>query len=854
MPTEPSFPAPSRHRCPDCGGSLSGPRCTGCGLALTGDDAHAIWRIDQGLYQLTAQRRLVLARLRERSGPPTAEGARGAAPGGSLPPPPPPPFSPAPWPSTVPAGVAVPTLLLSLGTALIVVAAIVFAAVTWSRLGATVQGLALLALTAGAVLGTRALRRRGLTATAEAVSVVAVALLPVDVHALREVAQVFGLSSGPGGDALVYWCLAIWVVAGASWWLGRFSDTRAPRIIAAVAAQVPVPLYVVAHPVEGSAGQFLCLAQAAAALVVIRRAEQAAKGARRAAIVSAAVTWSFAAISAAGGAFDGGTTGRLAEAAVVAVAAGVAALVAALWADDAQVRSVASGTATGVVLAAAGIAISVAATEGAWWAAMAAACVAVLAVAVRVPRRWGDSPARVAAVVGAVLSLPLVEAALSALAAGLGVADQAWRHDPSTSSLTLAADTVDRIAPGHVVAHLVVVALAVVAVAHRIGAPAVRRALSLLAGVAVALAPTLVDVPVAAVVALMLVAAYAAMFPVAQLGGTRQDPLTLASAAGLATLALAWAAAAPATTIGAVAAIGVLAGWTAALALRDGSGPLAHGAVGATVVAAVAEAGLVAHALGASPVTAWAVAALAGAAASGAVAGLDPAGTRTDGRGRVAVTGELAGGLLHVGAVCAVAGSASSAGSVTLTSIVLAAGAATAAVHALRPGRRLAGVWALVEAVVLVWQRLAVAEVDVPEAYTLPVAVALLAAALVARRLGRTDGLPSWTVHGPSLVAAVAPTLLLALDDPGLVRPLGGLAVGVALLVVGAFTRTRAAVDVGAVTVAVLGLRQLSPVIADLPNWATLGTCGLVLLAVGATFEERRRDLGMLLDRYGQLT
>jgi hypothetical protein len=77
--------------------------------------------------------------------------------------------------------------------------------------------------------------------------------------------------------------------------------------------------------------------------------------------------------------------------------------------------------------------------------------------------------------------------------------------------------------------------------------------------------------------------------------------------------------------------------------------------------------------------------------------------------------------------------------------------------------------------------------------------------------------------------------------------------VGVAVLAVGAAVRTRAAVDVGTVTVAVLGLRQLSPVVAELPHWVTLGTCGVVLLTVGATFEQRRRDLGVLRIRYAEL-
>jgi hypothetical protein len=151
---------------------------------------------------------------------------------------------------------------------------------------------------------------------------------------------------------------------------------------------------------------------------------------------------------------------------------------------------------------------------------------------------------------------------------------------------------------------------------------------------------------------------------------------------------------------------------------------------------------------------------------------------------------------------------------------------------------------------VLCWVRLAVAEVDAPEAYTAPVAVAFLAAALVAHRTGVTDSYQSWAVHGPWLVMALGPTVYLALDDPGLVRPLGGLVAGAAVLVAGAVTRRRAAVDVGAVAVVLLGLRQLAPVVAGLPNWVTLGACGLFLLAVGATFEERRRNVATIRDRY----
>ena len=196
------------------------------------------------------------------------------------PPPPPAPFVASPpitaaRPARADAGVSMPALLLTLGTGLVVVAAIVFAAVSWSRLGAAVQGLVLMGLTAAAIAGTRALAGRGLRATAEAIGVVAVALLAVDAHAVREASGSFDLDVVAGGDGLVYWCLATWAVVAAAWWLGRMSGTRAPAIAAAVGAQLPVPLYVLVRPIDARVALLACLAQVAIVLVACRSADPA---------------------------------------------------------------------------------------------------------------------------------------------------------------------------------------------------------------------------------------------------------------------------------------------------------------------------------------------------------------------------------------------------------------------------------------------------------------------------------------------------------------------------------------------------------------------------------------------------
>lgn len=913
--------------------------------------------------------------------------------------------------------VSLPNLLLGLGTALVIVAAIVFTAVQWSHLSSAVQALVLLGLTVGTGWATGALRRHGLTATGEALSVIAVAMLLVDVHAVREAAGAVRWGEDLVGDPLVYWCVATWVVAGFTLWFGRMSETRAPRIIAAVAAQVPVPLYVVARPVEAISGQLLCLAQVALVVMAIHHAPRAATWARRAGALGAAGTWFVVTPVAAAMALAGGPMERVGGAGVLATAAAVAGLVAALWSGDETIRVPALGTATVAGLAAAWIAVSAVVTGEAWWPLAAALCAAVLLGSVQLPRRWGDPSAVVAAVLGGLASIPLAGVVLDALATVLAAGDPAWDRSMGASVRSMSDPVIDLPAGGVVVAHVGVLAVAMVGVSARIGRRTMVHALSVLACVAVLVAPLVFDLTVGVAVGLALLAAAVAMIGVVRPGGGA-DARRVAAPAGLGILALLWAAATPTTTLLALGVVGALAAGLAICAVRDGSGNVALTAAAAAVTAVVAEAGLAAVAAGATsgaagvtaglvaagatlvasaasrrtptgrrlpdevPATAgeadaapparavlinetwvtaqatgvalhlvalalvasagpvalsvlvaatallgiwflrralqgaamalaqaatatvavavcaeaglvtaalggtggeaWLAVGLAAAVTTLAAATVDRPGTRidllgvvgpaargsvggptdpadepgdrrpsgaTDVRGAVAALGEGTAAGIHLVALVATA-SLSGAGA---SSVLLAVGAATAAVHALRPGRRPAVVWAATEAVVLVWVRLAVADIEVAEAYTVPVALAFLAAALVAHRTGLAERYSSWTVHGPWLVMALAPTVLLALGDPGVVRPLGGLVAGVLVLVGGALTRWRAPVDIGVTTVVVLGLRQLALVVAELPNWATVGACGLLLLVVGATFEQRRRELKAIRDRYANL-
>lgn len=58
----------------------------------------------------------------------------------------------------------------------------------------------------------------------------------------------------------------------------------------------------------------------------------------------------------------------------------------------------------------------------------------------------------------------------------------------------------------------------------------------------------------------------------------------------------------------------------------------------------------------------------------------------------------------------------------------------------------------------------------------------------------------------------------------------------------------------GGGVLAVDALRLLGPYAAALPRWLTLGAAGLLLVGVGATYEQRRRDVTRLRERYDALT
>ena len=153
------------------------------------------------------------------------------------------------------------------------------------------------------------------------------------------------------------------------------------------------------------------------------------------------------------------------------------------------------------------------------------------------------------------------------------------------------------------------------------------------------------------------------------------------------------------------------------------------------------------------------------------------------------------------------------------------------------------------------WVRLAESHVHSVEPYTVPAAVILLAAGGVRRRTDREA--TSWHCYGPGLVLGLTPTLIQALADPGLVRPVLVGAVALIVLIAGIRGRLQAPLAVGAAVLAVDVVAQLSPALAAaydaVPRWTLIALAGALLLTLGVTYERRIRDLRALGRKFGEL-
>ncbi|HWI43685.1 MAG TPA: hypothetical protein VNS81_08690 [Nocardioides sp.] len=173
---------------------------------------------------------------------------------------------------------------------------------------------------------------------------------------------------------------------------------------------------------------------------------------------------------------------------------------------------------------------------------------------------------------------------------------------------------------------------------------------------------------------------------------------------------------------------------------------------------------------------------------------------------------------------------------------------ATALVHASR--RRVA--W-LGGALLLLatWVRLADLGVHTPEAYALPLAAVLVGLGLW--RLGTDDRSGTSEALLPGLGAGLVPSLAWVLDDPVSLRALLLGAACVALMLLGARLRWSAPLLAGSAVGTVLVLRELAAFPGEIPTWVWIGLAGTLLVVVGTTWERRLVEVRQAVGYLGRL-
>ncbi|MFF1409386.1 SCO7613 C-terminal domain-containing membrane protein [Streptomyces sp. NPDC058289] len=807
--------------------------------------------IDRELIQLDARRHFLLSRRAWLLGaqaphawgaparpPVPAQGAEASAPGAQ-------------------------NVLLVLGAVLLAVAALAFTLVSWGSLGIAGRSAVLAVVTAAALGAPVALLRRGLRSTAEAVAAVGLLLTVLDAYALYAVGmpEVDGTAYAAGAAAAL---AAVWAGYGRS-----LPALRIPVPAALLTAQLPLPLAALAAGAAGLDMAWALLGTAAldAGLVLLRPGRWS--------------RWAGAAGSVAGGAAL--LTGLVESAA--AESTGAALAPSARLAAVAVLALVVAWRASGLraAFAAAGAFAAVAALGGLFrpelsppWAAVAYLVVALpLLGALRVsalPEPVRRGLALAGAGVAVLQAVACVAWVATVLVDRLRVLEEVWSV---TTPAPAAADGPGLAAP---VALLLTAGAAWWLVRVLPERPEAGVAAVVLGWAALFTAPVVLDAAPGAVFAAQLAVTLTAGLlalrstAVAVAGapakdaaaaggsptgsGTVGDGIPAGSgSAAVALRSLVGVAAGACALVGALnvsvaaldgrlATFGVFGLLGAACAAGAAYRPAPEWARAGAAALAVGYAALLAVALGAlldRPVAWWAPPVLVVPAV---VAALGPR------LGVVRVPAEVAAAASGLLAVALATGDA------PVLALVLALAGVVCAAAAVRSERRSAAAWpAGVLFLAATWVRLAASEVTVPEAYTLPVTAAALAVGFLRRRRDPLAG--SWTAYGPGLAATLLPSTLAVWGDPHWLRPLllGTAALGVTLA--GARGRLRAPLLLGGATLTAVALHELTPyvvqVVDALPRWLPPALAGVLLLAVGATYEKRLRDARRLREAIGRL-
>lgn len=801
--------------------------------------------LDQELVRLDARRLQLLNRrawLMEVLRPPVAPPPFAAPPAR-------PPSAPFGWgPPAAPAAPAsgasgVQNVLLVLGGLLLTIAAIAFTLFSWGEMGIAGRSAVLATVTVAALVAPALLLRRKLSATAEALAALALVLTVLDAYALHAVAlpDTDGLGFAAVASAVL---TASWAAYGLA--LGRL---RLPLPAAVVAGQLPLVLGAWAAGAQAAVFGWALLVTAAADVAVALRGRglavriTAGVGAASAGLVAMLIGLGRS-VSADGPLAAAGPGALLLAGAVVALFAG--------WRAPKE-WAAAAGVVAGLAAVAAVGGVLRTGLPWNWSVVVYLLCGAALTAVVRVrvpqPVSRGVLVASATVTAGAVLwALPAVAAVLLG---PVSLLTDVWAGAPGSVRGALGPSVPW---PQSAASPVVLVLVAGLLAALYAGWDRVRGTLlpprpgwrvaaaagAMVLGWCAALAlPAVLDVPyaVAVGVELLLVAGLLAVTVRQGAGALGLTALVcaLVGAAGAGLLALASEPATYAVFVG----LSVL---FAGAAARSGAAAVQSVLAGSSVLCAIVPVSAAGASLGwSAPHTAPLVLVVP------AVTVLLGARLRV---AAVALTLELTGAF---GAVVAVGLAVTDA---PFLALVLALCGVLAAGTAVRPDRRpVAGYLAAVLFVMAAWVRLAASEVSDPEAYTLPVSVIAFAVGYLRRRTDRAAS--SWVAYGPALSMTMVPSLVVAWVDPHWLRPL---LLGVAALVVtlaGARFRLQAPLVLGGSVLALVGLHELAPhvvqVLDALPRWAPPALAGLLLLALGATYEQRLRDARRVRESLGRM-
>ncbi|MFE1250093.1 SCO7613 C-terminal domain-containing membrane protein [Streptomyces sp. NPDC058766] len=779
-----------------------------------------LWQLDARRAQLLARRAWLVAALQQPQGQVRSQ-AR--------------PWRPTAAPATETKEATAPSVqnvLLVLGGVLLTLAAAVFTLVSWGHMGIAGRALVLGAVTLATLAVPVALLKRGLRSTAESVAGLGLSLTVLDAYALHEAA--LGGTDGTGYAAAASAVLAAaWAAYGL---LPVTAALRLPLPCALAAGQFPLLLWALASDARPYPITAALLVTAGLDAVVALRV--AAAPVRICAVVGAYGVGAWGVLGAGWLSLTADGPGAAARAgALLLLAAGIG-LGAAWWGPGRQ-HALGPAIASGLLVVAALGGVARTGVPSEWVVpvhlVLGAALLGVVPAGRWLPEVVRDGLAWASAAVQALAvlwALPVVAVVVLGPAGWLG---RVWSGAPADARAAVAVEV--PWPPGAVTAPVVLVVVAAVLTlairAEPWRARARLGALGLLWAAALVL-PAVLGIPYAAGMAAPAVTTAAALHlcrTTAAAARLTALVLALVTALGLTLVSL---ASQPATLV----VLSVLTVLFAAASWRADVAPF-------TAPAALALATGLASATGAAadwPVARTALLVLAVPAAAALLAA-------RLGASRATVPVEAAGaaaGLLAVGLAVT---------DPPLLALVLALCGVVAAATALRPDRRPAGYAATALFVLAAWVRLSVWDVSTPEAYTLPVTVPALLVGALRRR--RDPEVPSWTAYGPGLAATFLPSLVAVWADPHWTRPLllGTAALLVTLL--GARHRLQAPLVLGGSVLALVTLHELAPYVVQvtgaLPRWAPPALAGALLLALGATYEQRLRDVRRMRESLGRM-